>query len=298
MLGSMIVDVLSRAGDLRVRATYRGDREAIDSHFRPRSVEWISFDAERDNIGQILVGEPWIINAIGIIKPLIHEDRAEEVRRAVLVNSLFPFAVAAAAARGDARVIQIATDCVFSGREGSYHEDSPHDPLDVYGKTKSLGEVAASHFLNLRCSIVGPELRGHLSLLDWFLSQPRHASVRGFVNHRWNGITTLHFAQIVLGLVQSNSRISGTHHIVPHDSVTKAQLLREFATAFERKDIQVQDAAAPEPVDRTLSTKSPLMNDDIWHASGRDEIPNIRTMLNELARLRDADPSDQDAVSR
>src|SRR5207244_6584362 len=110
------------------------------------------------------------------------------VRRAVAVNSLFPYALSDVAEAAGARVLQIATDCVFSGREGSYREDSPHDPLDVYGKTKSLGEVQAPHFLNLRCSIVGPEIRGFRSLLCWFLAQPRNARLRGFVNHWWNGV--------------------------------------------------------------------------------------------------------------
>ena len=39
-------------------------------------------------------------------------------------------------------ILQIATDCVYSGATGGYTESSSHDALDVYGKTKSLGEVA------------------------------------------------------------------------------------------------------------------------------------------------------------
>ena len=55
------------------------------------------------------------------------------------------------------------------------HATSPsivanHDDLWFVGKrlTKSVGEVHSPAVHHLRCSIIGPELRGHRSLLDWF----------------------------------------------------------------------------------------------------------------------------------
>lgn len=42
-------------------------------------------------------------------------------------------------------LIQIATDCVYSGKKGDYLESDLHDPTDVYGKTKSLGEFSSDH---------------------------------------------------------------------------------------------------------------------------------------------------------
>lgn len=70
---------------------------------------------------------------------------------------MFPHRLADAAARRGQRVIEIATNGVFSGRDAPYDEQSAHDPRDVYGKTKSLGERAASGVVRLRCSIIGPE---------------------------------------------------------------------------------------------------------------------------------------------
>jgi dTDP-4-dehydrorhamnose reductase len=285
MLGSMIVRVLSRAQDVSLRATYREGREWLDPRLGGSSVQWVRFDAEREDVGDVLAGEQWIINAIGIIKPHIRENVPADVERAIKLNAVFPFSLAAAASAHQARVVQIATDCVFSGREGGYQEDSAHDALDVYGKTKSLGEVNEPHFLNLRCSILGPEVRGHLSLMDWFLSQPRGATVKGFVNHRWNGVTTLHFAQIALGLLRSNSELGGTHHVVPTDSLTKADLLREFAAAFDRSDVRVEDAKAPERIDRTLSTLNSAINDEIWRTAREDGVPSVRLMIHELAEF-------------
>ena len=56
------------------------------------------------------------------------------------------------------KIYQIATDCVYDGSSKLYSESSPHNPLDVYGKTKSLGEVQSGNFFNIRVSIIGKEI--------------------------------------------------------------------------------------------------------------------------------------------
>src|SRR4030065_518975 len=69
------------------------------------------------------------------------------------------------------RMIHISTDCVFSGRTGNYSEEDPTDAVDLYGKTKALGEVNYPHTVTLRTSIIGRELKARLGLIEWFLSQ-------------------------------------------------------------------------------------------------------------------------------
>ena len=65
-----------------------------------------------------------------------------------------------------ARVLQIATDCVYSGAQGAYVETDLHDALDVYGKTKSLGECQEPNVYHLRCSIIGPEPKDFKFLIE------------------------------------------------------------------------------------------------------------------------------------
>lgn len=208
-----------------------------------------------------------IINCIGLIKPHI-----TDVREAIRVNSLFPY-------RLPEGTIQIATDCVYSGKKGNYVESDLHDATDVYGKTKSLGE--APHLINLRCSIIGPELKNHLSLLDWFLSQ---TETNGFTNHVWNGITTYHFARICRGIIKYNLKVPNLQHIVPKDKVTKYQLLQLIAESYN-VDIKVNKAKAPESIDRTLSTSDPEMNLKIWRAAGYQTPPTVKQMIQELSLL-------------
>jgi dTDP-4-dehydrorhamnose reductase len=191
--------------------------------------------------------------------------------------------VAAAAAAAGARVIPIATDCVFSGARGGYVERDAHDALDVYGKTKSLGETHHPHVVHLRCSIVGPEPKDRKFLLEWLRGQPMGAAVRGFVNHRWNGVTTLQFARLCRGLVTGGSWPGHLQHVVPADDVTKADLLRLMAAAYDRADVGIADAAADVPIDRTLATIQPHLNTRLWKAAGYAKPPTVAEMVRELA---------------
>ena len=139
MLGSMVTDFLSRDESLSVTATMRSP-ELIDKARRFMSnVEWQIFDIKDENrtVQQFQeFAEPdWIINAIGIIKPYIHDDQPDDIERAITGNSCYPHWLARSFEKS--RILQIATDCVYSGSKGNYIEGDKHDAIDVYGKTKS-----------------------------------------------------------------------------------------------------------------------------------------------------------------
>jgi dTDP-4-dehydrorhamnose reductase len=283
MLGLMVVDVLSRDRTLTVTATGR-DADLLERSARAiPEVRWSHAEATGEDFARHLEGQDWVVNAIGLIKPYVHDSVMGEVEQAIRVNALFPHRLARATANVGARLLQIATDCVYSGRAGRYREGDAHDAEDVYGKTKSLGEVQAAHVVNLRCSIVGPELRAHRSLLDWFQSQPDGATLNGFTNHLWNGITTLQFGELASAIVRG-ADTRGLQHVIPGQHVTKAELLRVFATAFERPDIHVVDTLAAQAVDRTLATDNAEANQLLWAAAGYATPPTIPLMVERLAK--------------
>lgn len=183
-------------------------------------------------------------------------------------------------------MLQIATDCVYSGKTGGYVEEDSHDCTDVYGKTKSLGECRTENVSHLRCSIIGPELSGRSSLLEWFRGQEEGASVTGFTDHQWNGITTLHFAKLCCGVIAHGLSVEHMQHVVPSGSVSKADLLLEFARCFERGDVRVEKASSPGAVNRTLSTSRPETNDRLWKCAGYAQPPSVPRMIEELAAYR------------
>lgn len=288
MLGSTVVDCFSNNINFTVTATVRNQVLLATCQKKIPSVQWKLFDVEKVDSEEelnVMDGCNWVVNAIGITKPMVHDDDPLEVERAIRINSLFPHILAKKANSIGAKVLQIATDCVFSGSKGSYIEKDVHDAKDVYGKTKSLGEVACPCMHHLRCSIVGPEPKDYKFLVEWFRNQPHGSQVNGYVNHLWNGITTLHFAKIASGIIQSNLDLPLVQHIIPYDQVTKAEMLKLFSSVYQRHDIIIKNVEAGQVIDRTLLTDNDALNQNIWRAAGYNKPPTISEMITEMAKV-------------
>jgi dTDP-4-dehydrorhamnose reductase len=244
-----------------------------------------AFDVFKDSIEDLIqeIQPNWVINCIGMIKQRIDESNQFSVMSTRKINQMFPRDLANAVAGTDARVIQIATDCVFSGEEGRYYESAPHNAIDLYGRSKSLGEILAPEFVNLRTSIIGRELATNFSLVDWFLSHDLNSEVNGYLNHHWNGITTSSFARIAHGIIKSDGFVSGTFHIVPSNEVSKYELLQLVRGSYDREDLLIRPVEAPRFVDRTLHTNHPNFNEAVWSSAGYESIPSIKELVEELA---------------
>ena len=284
MLGSMVADVLSRDPHLQVTATARSQSLAQVCTAQLPEASWHVFDCQHERTLSILNGADWVINAIGITKPLIHDDNSPEVERAIRVNALFPQLLGRWAEQTGTRILQIATDCVYSGAKGGYVESDAHDALDVYGKTKSLGEAHYPSLHHLRCSIIGPEPKERKFLVEWFLSQPPNKELNGFINHEWNGVTTLQFARICHGVITRNLELPHLQHVVPSGTMSKADILVEFAAAYRRRDITIRRIEAGTVVDRTLKTENEGLNHVLWDAAGYQQPPTVGHMIREMAR--------------
>lgn len=272
MLGSACFQVLNQSSHLTSVGTSRASSNKL-----------VKFDSNRDSIIELLeLTKPdWIVNCIGIIKPYIDEKSAPSIGNAIKINSQFPFILASAAKDHNAKIIQIATDCVYSGKSGKYKEHDLHDATDVYGKTKSLGEVPGPQTLHLRASIIGPEIGRSTSLLEWFRNQPIGATVNGFTDHLWNGVTTYHFGRVVKGIIDGAIGEFGTVHLIPKDIITKAELLRIFAETYKRDDIKINDVLSSNTIDRTLATENAELSNRLWKLAGFENPPSIREMVLE-----------------
>jgi dTDP-4-dehydrorhamnose reductase len=285
MLGSTVIDVLARDRTLQVAGTVRTPALLAACAERLPQADWRAFkvEADDDELTRVLDGTDWVINAIGLTKPYIKDDQPSQVEAAIRVNAVFPFRLAKAAERVGAHVIQIATDCVYSGSTGAYFESSPHDPIDVYGKSKSLGEAALPNMHHFRCSIIGPEPKSPSFLLEWLRGQPAGATVSGYTDHMWNGVTTLAFGRLCLGLVRGRVIAPLSQHVIPAGVVSKADLLALMAGAYGRSDINIKPVKAPSPIDRTLRTENPGVNAALWTAAGYAAPPSVAEMVAESA---------------
>jgi len=188
----------------------------------------------------------YVINCIGVIKPYAEKD----IQETVLVNSLFPRRLADLCSSLGKKLIHITTDCVFSGQKGSYTEDDSHDALDGYGTSKSLGEP--QNCLTIRTSIIGEELHGKVSLVEWTKSQ-KGKKVSGYTNHYWNGVTTNTYAEICERIIQEDLYQEGVFHVFSPTVVTKYALLSMLNSRFDL-NLDITPVVAGLGVDRSLST--------------------------------------------
>lgn len=279
MLGhSMVNEFAAFKG--QVIATKRPTRDVGFKY----EVELRNFNAETDDISHVAHDfgpDDFIINCIGYVKSHINENESASVRQAVSLNSLFPHRIQEFVSITGTKVIQIATDCVYNGSRGNYLESDVHDATDVYGKSKSLGEVCSSQFMNIRVSIIGPEIAGHTSLYDWVRLQPRGSKINGYTNHIWNGVPAKHFSKACLKIIEAGMFENGVHHFLPADKISKFELVRLIAKNLNRDDLEIKKFANPIAIDRSLNSNTDFSK-RIWHLLGHAEAPKIQELLREL----------------
>ena len=115
-----------------------------------------------------------------------------------MVNSVLPNVLSEIKnmyANKNLQVIHVTTDCVYNGKTGGYDENSPHECIDDYSMSKSLGEN--KNLTNIRTSIIGEEITYKKSLLEWVRSNKAGSTIYGYVNHLWNGVTCLELAKFI-----------------------------------------------------------------------------------------------------
>ena len=143
----------------------------------------------------------------------------------------------------------MSTDCVFSGLKGGYKESDFPDANDLYGRSKFLGEVDYPNAITLRTSIIGHELNGSRSLVDWFLSQS--GSVSGYGKAIFSGLPTVEIAKIIRDFVIPNPHLHGVYH-VSADPISKYELLKLLAIKYD-KSIHI-DLDNSVVIDRSLNS--------------------------------------------
>ena len=236
MLGHKLLQCWEKKFDVRstVRSDYTRYRqyEFFDVNRIVENVEVENLQIIEKTINEIRPNV--IVNAVGIIKQL---PSAKNVVKTLQINSIFPHQLAELGEKYSARLITISTDCVFSGTKGNYTEADIPDAPDLYGKSKGLGEVTGENCLTLRTSIIGRELNGAHSLVEWFLSN-QGKTVKGYVNAIYTGFPTVVFADIIADLIENHPNLSGLYQ-VSSEPINKYELLKIIRDAYQA-DIRIE----------------------------------------------------------
>ena len=278
MLGSAVCRYLSRKTYQLLEINSSGKTQS--------SNPVIQFDIAVNEIEKLennLKGIDFVINCAGLIKHKIDENRTESLNNLIRINSLFPIQLTNLSHKLNFKIIQVATDCVYSGERGNYSENDEKDPVDYYGYSKLLGEHRDSNLITLRCSLVGRELNSKVEFLEWVLDHGKGEEIAGFTDHFWNGLTTLHFAKIVNAIIEGNIFKAGTFHLVPSDSVSKFELAKIILEFFEKNDVEITQSKSSKAVNRILTTNYQEFNNDMWRNAGYNSPLTISEMVKEYA---------------
>jgi len=211
-----------------------------------------------------------IVNCIGLlVKPC--EDCPAE---AVYINSFFPQMLANITQDTKTKIIHLSSDCIYDGTiedDKGYDEKYIPDEQNWYGRTKALGEINNKKDLTLRMSIIGPELKDGVGLFHWFSKQK--GKVNGYVNHYWNGITTLELAKQIDRII--DTELSGIYNLIHKEPIAKYDLLNLIKKVFEY-DVEVEKFET-EIVNKVLSNNRISEYNPL--------IPDYETQLVELKKF-------------
>lgn len=208
-----------------------------------------------------------IINCVGKLNNAVAENPEE----GIFLNSYLPHYLAKLLHGTSGRLIQLSTDCVFSGSKGSYVEEDLKDGSSMYAQSKSLGEVVYGGHLTIRTSIIGPELNENgIGLLKWYLNQ--QGVIKGYTNAYWSGITTLELAKAIFWLIE-RPEIAGLIHLTNNEKISKHDLLHVLHEKFGNENI-----TSIEPYENFITDKS-LLNTrkEICY-----KVPSYEQMISDL----------------
>ncbi len=188
-----------------------------------------------------------VINCIGILNTECDQHPA----MAVYLNSYLPHFIVETLKNSSTKLIQMSTDCVFSGRSGSYTEDSIPDGETFYDRTKALGEINDVKNLTFRNSIIGPDINVNgIGLFNWFMKQT--GPLKGYSQAIWTGVSTLTLAEAMD--IATNEKLTGLYNLVNRETISKHEMLKLFNKSFKGGGIDI------EPSDAVISNKSLVNN--------------------------------------
>ena len=206
-----------------------------------------------------------VINCVGLLNQFAERRKAD----AAYLNAYFPHYLAELTEGTATQVIQMSTDCVFSGKRGQYTEDDFRDGPTFYDRSKALGELEDDKNITLRTSIVGPDIKPDgIGLLNWFMKQ--NGEIEGYTRAIWTGQTTLQLAKTMEAA--ASEKAHGLFNIVPDDSISKYDLLALFNRYLRKDEVRILPSGK-NSADKSLKRTKRTFD---------YEIPDYERMVSEL----------------
>lgn len=165
--------------------------------------------------------------------------------RAERINSDGTRHVACVAAELGAVVVFVSSDSVFDGHRGGYSETDQTGPLNVYSRTKLLGEQAVLEMsdknLVVRTNMFGWNMLPKKSLSEWCLAQLREGKqIHGFADVLFSPLLVNDIASLILEIYSTG--LCGLFHLGARDHTSKYEFARRIARQFGLDDSIVESS--------------------------------------------------------
>jgi dTDP-4-dehydrorhamnose reductase len=216
-----------------------------------------------------------VINCIGILNKAVNMNPF----KGIYLNGCLPHLLAMFTKGTRTKIVQLSTDCVFSGHDnGGYIENSFRSSDTLYGRSKALGEIDDDKNLTFRMSIVGPDCnKDGVGLFNWFMRQ--ETSVTGYTNVVWTGVSTIVLARALESALAQG--LTGVYHLVNGEAISKYNLLRLF-NCLREKPVEIHPSSIPKEDKSLTNTRTDF---DFYIPPYEDMLREIGTWVNRRRTL-------------
>jgi len=186
------------------------------------------------------------------------------------------------------KIIHISTDSIFDGLRGNYSENDLPNPLNIYAKSKFLGEEElkniAEDYIIIRTNFYGIDKRGNY-FLNWILDSIKNKEeIKGFEDIIFSPVDIQTLSSIVIELL--TKEYSGILHISSGKQISKFRFITkivEFLGEDTKKIIPINYHQSlfnsKRPMNTTLNNKkslkiikTPIISIDQWLKNHKKEI--------------------------
>ena len=189
-----------------------------------------------------------ILNCAAYTKVDLCEDN-EDIAYELNANSIKNFS------GFNGHFFHISTDYVFDGKDGPYYEDDITNPINVYGKSKLLGELIVEDLFDkhtiLRTNILfGKD--SNASFLNWVVNSLKNNQEIKVVNDQINNPVSVYDCSKTINYLISES-ILGKFHLGSDYLCSRFDFATKIAEAWSLDSDLISDISTKE-LKRTLSS--------------------------------------------
>lgn len=268
MLGTALIVHLSKSHEIFATSRTKG--------IEGKNIEWDCF-----NLTNTSLLNKWLNK----IKPdivihcaaIVNVDQCEdEPKLATKIHVLTTRVIVNFLDANDGRFIYVSTDSVFDGeKQGSYIETDLVGPLNVYAKTKVLGEQLVSSMkkgLVLRTEIIGWTQKG-TSFAEWILKNLHDKNPLNLFHDVY--FSPLHVDNLSLIIEQIiKNPIYGLYHCTSSDYISKYEFGIEMAEKFQITDSNINRVSIDTVQLRARRPKNMALNSDKLSKKLHYDIPS------------------------